>query len=162
LRGVFSPSARALSLDLVVAGHQSPAGVNPGFDFCFACRCTSQSRLPAQLRSQWLGLFLIFLLRQVQPKLVVLVLFLLTEILVGSAPVNSFSAIAVSHIDSLWLGSLPSIVVPHLGRILIGGEVGIALDSSDQKTRGFLVQITLLQRFSKCAHQVFSEITVRI
>jgi hypothetical protein len=119
LREVFSPSARALSLDLVVPGHQSPAGVNPGFDFCFACRCTSQSRLPAQLRSQWLGLFLIFLLRQVQPKLCP-VLFLLIEILAGSAPVNSFSAIAVSRIVFLWLGSLPSIVVPDLGRILVG------------------------------------------
>jgi hypothetical protein len=122
LRGVFSPSARALSLDLVVPGHQSPAGVNPSFDFCFACRCTSQSRLPAQLRSRWLGLFFIFLLRQVQPKPAVLVLFLLIEILAGSAPVNSFSANAVSCIISHWLGSLLSIVVPDLVRILVVGD----------------------------------------
>jgi hypothetical protein len=42
------------------------------------------------------------------------------------------------------------------------GEVGIAIESPDQKTRGFLVQITLSQWFSKHVHQVFGEMTMRI
>jgi hypothetical protein len=42
------------------------------------------------------------------------------------------------------------------------GEVGIALKSSNQNTRGFVVQIVLPWWFSKRVHQVFGEIPVRI
>jgi hypothetical protein len=35
-------------------------------------------------------------------------------------------------------------------------------ESSDQKTRGFLVQIALLRWFPEHVHQLFGEITVRI
>jgi hypothetical protein len=47
-------------------------------------------------------------------------------------------------------------------RIFAGGISGIDLDSPVQRTRGFMVQIALLQWFSERAHQVFSEIPVRI
>jgi hypothetical protein len=36
-------------------------------------------------------------------------------------------------------------------------KVGLALESSDQKTRGFVVQIALPRWFPKRANQVFSE-----
>jgi hypothetical protein len=39
------------------------------------------------------------------------------------------------------------------------GDVGIALESSDQKTQCFMVQIAL--RFPERAHQVFGEMPVR-
>jgi hypothetical protein len=45
---------------------------------------------------------------------------------------------------------------------LIGGEVDIALDSQDQKTRGFVVQIALPRWFPERTHQVFGEMPVRI
>jgi hypothetical protein len=41
-------------------------------------------------------------------------------------------------------------------------EAGINLESPDQKTRGFVVQIAFLRWFLKRAHQVFGEIPVRI
>ncbi len=39
---------------------------------------------------------------------------------------------------------------------------GIALESSDQKTRDFVVQIALPRWFSERVHQVFGEMSVRI
>jgi hypothetical protein len=41
-------------------------------------------------------------------------------------------------------------------------EAGKALESPDQKVRWFMVQIVLPRWFSKHAHQVFSEMSVRI
>jgi hypothetical protein len=40
---------------------------------------------------------------------------------------------------------------------LLQGDTGIALESPDQTTRGFVVQIALLRRFSERVHQVFGE-----
>jgi hypothetical protein len=45
---------------------------------------------------------------------------------------------------------------------LLQGEVDIALESLDQKTQGFVVQIALPRWFSECVHQVFGEIPMRI
>jgi hypothetical protein len=45
---------------------------------------------------------------------------------------------------------------------LLQGEVGIALESPDQKTQGFVVQITLLRWFPESVHQMFGEIPVTI
>jgi hypothetical protein len=42
------------------------------------------------------------------------------------------------------------------------GEAGIAFESLDQKTRGFVVQIALPWWFSKRDYQVLGEMTVRI
>jgi hypothetical protein len=42
------------------------------------------------------------------------------------------------------------------------GDVGIALESPDQKTQGFVVQIALPRWFPERVHQVFGEIPVRI
>jgi hypothetical protein len=42
------------------------------------------------------------------------------------------------------------------------GEIDIALESPDQKKRGFVVQIALLWWFFERAHQMFGEISVRI
>jgi hypothetical protein len=42
------------------------------------------------------------------------------------------------------------------------GDIGIALESPDQKTRGFVVQIVLPWCFFERAHQVFGEMSVRI
>jgi hypothetical protein len=41
------------------------------------------------------------------------------------------------------------------------GEAGIPLESSDQKTGGFMVQIALPLWFLERVHQVFSEMAVR-
>jgi hypothetical protein len=103
---------------------------------------------------------LIFLLRQVQPKPAVLVLFLLIEIIAGSAPVNSFSAIVVSYIVSLWLGSLPSIVVSDLVRILVGGG-RYSFEPPNQKAQVFLVLVGLSWWFSEHACKLFDEMHVR-
>jgi hypothetical protein len=40
-------------------------------------------------------------------------------------------------------------------------EAGIILESPDQKTRGFVVQIALSRLFTEHVHQVFGEMTVR-
>jgi hypothetical protein len=45
---------------------------------------------------------------------------------------------------------------------IIAEEVGITLESLDQKTRDFVIQIALPQWFSKNTHQVFGEVTMRI
>jgi hypothetical protein len=42
------------------------------------------------------------------------------------------------------------------------GEAGIVLESSVQKTQGFMIQIALSRWFSERVHQVFDEIPVRI
>jgi hypothetical protein len=42
------------------------------------------------------------------------------------------------------------------------GDTGIALESLDKKTRGFMVQIARPQWFLERAHQVFDEMLVRI
>jgi hypothetical protein len=40
---------------------------------------------------------------------------------------------------------------------LLQGDVSIVSESSDQKTRGFAVQIALLRWFLEHVHQVFGE-----
>jgi hypothetical protein len=46
--------------------------------------------------------------------------------------------------------------------IVAGTHPGCVHESSDQKTRGFVVQIALPRRFLERAHQVFGEMLVRI
>jgi hypothetical protein len=46
--------------------------------------------------------------------------------------------------------------------VSLQGEAGIALESLDQKTRGFVVYIALPQWFLERAYQVFGEMPVRI
>jgi hypothetical protein len=47
-------------------------------------------------------------------------------------------------------------------KVVVGSQSRSILESSDQKTRGFVVQIALLRWFSERAHQVFGEMSVRI
>jgi hypothetical protein len=56
-------------------------------------------------------------------------------------------------------------VIPIFAHVLcesLQGDVGIMLESLDQKTRGFMVQIVLPWLFPECVHQVFDEMSVRI
>jgi hypothetical protein len=46
--------------------------------------------------------------------------------------------------------------------IVAGIYSNMILESSDQKTRGFVVQITLLRWFLEHVHQEFGEMVVRI
>jgi hypothetical protein len=45
---------------------------------------------------------------------------------------------------------------------LLQGGVGVILESPDQKTRGFLIQIVLPRLFFEHVHQLFGEMTERI
>jgi hypothetical protein len=52
--------------------------------------------------------------------------------------------------------------ISHVACESLQGDAGIALESLDQKTQGFVVQTALSRWFPERVHQVFSEITVRI
>jgi hypothetical protein len=53
-----------------------------------------------------------------------------------------------------------SFVIPDCVKFLAGDSF-IVLESSDQKTRGFVVQFALPRWFSERVHQVFDEMPVR-
>jgi hypothetical protein len=53
-------------------------------------------------------------------------------------------------------------LVPDCVCGLLQGETSVVLKLPDRKARGFIVQIALPRCFSECAHQIFSEMPVRV